>query len=96
MASETHLDRVLGYIDIGRNSGARLVTGGGRPAGQDRGWFVEPTVFADVDNDDQLAREEVFGPVLAVIPFDDDEDAIRIAKTRRSPDTRRRLGRPTR
>ena len=52
----------------------------GRPAGQDRGWFVEPTVFADVDNSGRLAREEVFGPVMAMIPFNDDEDAIAIAK----------------
>lgn len=79
MASESHLARVLGYIDVGRSSGARLVAGGGRPAGQDRGWFVEPTVFADVDNNDQLAREEVFGPVVAMIPFDDDDEAVRIA-----------------
>ncbi|MET0188391.1 MAG: aldehyde dehydrogenase [Pseudonocardia sediminis] len=79
MASQTHLERVMGYIDVGRNSSARLVTGGGRPADQDRGWFVEPTVFADVDNNDQLAREEVFGPVFAVIPFDSDDDAVRIA-----------------
>ncbi|MBW0105599.1 aldehyde dehydrogenase [Pseudonocardia sp. KRD291] len=79
MASQTHLDRVMGYIDVGRNSSARLVTGGGRPADQDRGWFVEPTVFADVDNNDQLAREEVFGPVFAMIPFDSDSDALRIA-----------------
>ena len=79
MASEQHLQRVLGYIDIARNSSARLVSGGGRPAGQDRGWFVEPTVFADVDNSDRLAREEVFGPVMAMIPFSDDEDAIAIA-----------------
>src|SRR5580698_10364303 len=79
MASEQHLNRVLGYIDIARNSSARLVSGGGRPADQDRGWFVEPTVFADVTNTDRLAREEVFGPVMAMIPFDDDEDAIAIA-----------------
>ena len=79
MASKTHLERVQGYIDIGKASGARLVTGGGRPAGLDRGWFVEPTVFADVDNSDQLAREEVFGPVYAVMPYDTEEDAIRIA-----------------
>ena len=79
MASEKHLQRVLGYIDVARNSEARLVSGGGRPTSQDRGWFVEPTVFADVSNDDRLAREEVFGPVMAVIPFDDDADAIRIA-----------------
>lgn len=79
MASEAHLERVLGYIDIARDSAARLVTGGGRPAGQDRGWFVEPTVFADVDNNDRLAREEVFGPVMAVIPYDGDDEAVRIA-----------------
>jgi aldehyde dehydrogenase (NAD+) len=79
MASEQHLQRVLGYIDIARNSNARLVSGGGRPASQDRGWFVEPTVFADVDNNDRLAREEVFGPVMAMIPFDDDDDAVAIA-----------------
>ena len=80
MASETHLDRVMGYIDVGRNSSARLVTGGGRPAGPARGWFVAPTVVADVDNNDQLAREEVFGPVMAVIPFDGgDDEAVRIA-----------------
>jgi acyl-CoA reductase-like NAD-dependent aldehyde dehydrogenase len=79
MASEQHLNRVLGYIGVGRDSNARLVAGGGRPADQDRGWFVEPTVFADVDNSDRLAREEVFGPVMAVIPFDDDDDAVAIA-----------------
>jgi len=79
MASEQHLDRVLGYIEVGRDSDARLVAGGGRPAGQDRGWFVEPTVFADVKNSDALAREEVFGPVMAVIAFDDDDDAVSIA-----------------
>ncbi|MGD0068780.1 MAG: aldehyde dehydrogenase [Streptosporangiaceae bacterium] len=66
-------------IDIARHSNARLVSGGGRPAGQDRGWFVEPTVFADVDNSDRLAREEVFGPVMAMIPFGDDDDAVAIA-----------------
>jgi aldehyde dehydrogenase (NAD+) len=79
MASEQHLNRVLGYIDIANNSSARLVAGGGRPADQDRGWFVEPTVFADVDNSDRLAREEVFGPVMAMIPFGDDDDAVAIA-----------------
>ena len=79
MASEKHLNRVLGFIDVAKDSDARLVSGGGRPKSQDRGWFVEPTIFADVKNSDRLAREEVFGPVMAVIPFDDDEDAIRIA-----------------
>lgn len=79
MATSTHLDRVLGHIEVAKKSNARLVAGGGRPAGQDGGWFVEPTVFADVDNNDTLAREEVFGPVIALLPFDDDEDAVRIA-----------------
>ncbi|MGY1813609.1 aldehyde dehydrogenase [Blastococcus sp. SYSU D00820] len=79
MVSEQHLDRVLGFIADARTSGARLVTGGGRPAGLERGWFVEPTVFADVDNHDRLAREEVFGPVMAVIPVEDDDDAVRVA-----------------
>lgn len=79
MASEVHMNRVLAHIEIARAGGARLATGGGRPAGHDRGWFVEPTVFADVDNNDRIAREEVFGPVLAVIAYDDDEDALRIA-----------------
>jgi acyl-CoA reductase-like NAD-dependent aldehyde dehydrogenase len=79
MASEQHLQRVLSHIDAARDSNARLVAGGGRPAGQDRGWFVEPTVFADVDNNDPLAREEVFGPVLAVIGYDSDEQAVAIA-----------------
>jgi betaine-aldehyde dehydrogenase len=79
MASERQQDRVLGYIDIARNSDARLVCGGGRPEGLDRGWFVAPTVFADVKNSDRLATEEVFGPVMAVIPFDGDDEAVRIA-----------------
>src|SRR3954451_139061 len=79
MATRGHLERVLGYVEIARNSNARLVTGGGRPEHLDRGWFVQPTVFADVDNADRLAREEVFGPVMALIPFDDDDDAVRIA-----------------
>ncbi|MGQ0626385.1 MAG: aldehyde dehydrogenase [Sporichthyaceae bacterium] len=79
MASKAHLNRVLGFIDTARNSDARLVTGGGRPTGKDRGWFVEPTVFADVKNTDHLAREEVFGPVMAVIPYDGDDEAVAIA-----------------
>ena len=79
MVSERQRERVLGYIDGARGGAARLVAGGGRPAGLDRGWFVEPTVFADVSNDDVIAREEVFGPVMAVIPFDGDEEAVAIA-----------------
>ncbi|MGZ7011764.1 MAG: aldehyde dehydrogenase family protein [Acidimicrobiales bacterium] len=72
-------ERVLGYIDKGVEEGARLVLGGGRPADLPKGWFVEPTLFADVTNDMTIAREEIFGPVLVVIPFDDDDDAVRIA-----------------
>jgi len=70
---------VPGGIAKGRGDGARLVTGGGRPVGQDRGWFVEPTVFADVDNSATIAQEEIFGPVLSVIAYDGEDDAIRIA-----------------
>ncbi|MFJ9173792.1 aldehyde dehydrogenase [Streptomyces sp. NPDC102360] len=77
--SRAQRDRIEGYIAKGRQDGARLVAGGGRPAGLDRGWFVEPTVFADVDNTSVIAREEIFGPVLAVTRYDDDQDAVRIA-----------------
>ena len=72
-------ERVLGYIEKGIEEGARLVLGGGRPADLPKGWFVEPTLFADVDNEMTIAREEIFGPVLVVIPFEDDDDAVRIA-----------------
>jgi aldehyde dehydrogenase (NAD+) len=71
--------RVLDYIDIGKREGARLVCGGGRPAHLSRGYYVEPTIFADVTNDMRIAREEIFGPVLVVIAYEDDEDAVRIA-----------------
>jgi aldehyde dehydrogenase (NAD+) len=79
LISERQRDRVLGYIDKGKAEGARLVCGGGRPAHLDKGWYVEPTLFADVDNSMTIAREEIFGPVLVMIPFDDDDDAVRIA-----------------
>ena len=72
-------DRVLGYIEKGVAEGARVVVGGGRPAHLERGYYVEPTLFADVDNSMTIAREEIFGPVLVVIPFEDDDDAVRIA-----------------
>ncbi|MCA4135380.1 aldehyde dehydrogenase [Arthrobacter sp. M4] len=71
--------RVEEYILKGSQEGARLVRGGGRPAGLDRGWFVEPTVFADVDPGATIAQEEIFGPVVAVIPYRDEEEAIAIA-----------------
>jgi aldehyde dehydrogenase (NAD+) len=77
--SEKQRERVLGYIEKGIEEGARLVLGGGRPSHLEKGWFVEPTLFADVDNSMTIAQEEIFGPVLAVIPFDDDDDAVRIA-----------------
>ena len=82
MASALHRDRVEGFIDKGRGEGARLVTGGGR-SDRDRGWFVTPTVFADVDNRSAIAQEEIFGPVLAVIRYGDIDDAVRIANDSR-------------
>ncbi len=72
-------DRVLGYVDKGVAEGARLVRGGKRPEHLPKGWFVEPTLFADVDNTMTIAREEIFGPVLVVIPYADEDDAVRIA-----------------
>ena len=79
MATAGHRDRVEGYIAKGRDEGGRITTGGGRPADQDRGWFVQPTVFADVDNTATISREEIFGPVLSVIGYDNDDDAVAIA-----------------
>ena len=70
---------MLGYIDKAVQEGASLVTGGGRPAHLERGWFVEPTVFGNVDNSATIAREEIFGPVLSVIPAKDERDAVRVA-----------------
>jgi aldehyde dehydrogenase (NAD+) len=78
LVSERQRDRVENYIGIGRREGARIVAGGGRPAGRDDGWFVEPTVFADVDNRSTIAQEEIFGPVLTITPFDDDDEALRL------------------
>jgi aldehyde dehydrogenase (NAD+) len=71
--------RVLGYIEKGKEEGARLLLGGGVPENLEKGYWVEPTIFTDVTNDMTIAREEIFGPVLAVIPYDDEEEAIRIA-----------------
>jgi aldehyde dehydrogenase (NAD+) len=79
LISKRQQDRVLDYIRIGKEEGARLVLGGGIPAGMEKGFFVEPTVFADVTNDMRIAQEEIFGPVLCVIGFDTDEEAIAIA-----------------
>jgi len=79
LVAERQRDRVEGYIEKGRAEGARLVLGGGRPAGLDTGWYVEPTVFADVDNKMTIAQEEIFGPVLSVIPYDTVDEAVDIA-----------------
>jgi betaine-aldehyde dehydrogenase len=80
LVSREQFDRVRQYQDIGKRE-AKLATGGGRATGGvlDRGYFVEPTIFYDVDNSARIAREEIFGPVAAVIPFDDEEDALKIA-----------------
>lgn len=79
LASAEHRERVEGFIAKGRSEGARLALGGGRPADIDRGWFVEPTVFADVDNSSTIAQQEIFGPVLSVIKYDGDDEAVKIA-----------------
>jgi len=80
MTSEVQQRRVQDYIRIGVEEGARLVTGGpGVPEGLEGGYYVRPTLFADVDNSMRIAQEEIFGPVLVVIPYDDEADAIRIA-----------------
>ena len=71
--------RVLDYIALGKAEGARVLLGGGCPAHIDKGFYVEPTVFVDANNEMRIAREEIFGPVLVVIPYDDEEDAVRIA-----------------
>jgi gamma-glutamyl-gamma-aminobutyraldehyde dehydrogenase len=79
MITRGHLDRVLGYIEAGRSEGARLVTGGGRVLEDSGGHFVAPTIFDDATNDMRIAREEIFGPVLTVIPFDTEDEALAIA-----------------
>ena len=79
LASIAQRDRVEGYIAKGKAEGAKVVIGGGRPAAQEKGWFVEPTIFADVDNNHTIAQEEIFGPVLSLIKYTDDDDAVRIA-----------------
>jgi acyl-CoA reductase-like NAD-dependent aldehyde dehydrogenase len=79
LVAERQRDRVEGYLALAKDAGARAVAGGGRPPSLPKGWYVEPTVLADVDNDMRVAREEIFGPVLCLIPFDDEDDAARIA-----------------
>jgi len=79
VVSARQRERIEGYIEKGRAEGARVTAGGSRPAEQERGFFVEPTIFADVDNTHTIAREEIFGPVLAVIPYGSDDEAVAIA-----------------
>lgn len=79
LVSRRQRDRVEGYLAAGLAEGARTVLGGGRPAGLPRGWYIEPTIFVDVGNDMTVAREEIFGPVMSVIRYDTDEEAVRIA-----------------
>jgi betaine-aldehyde dehydrogenase len=81
VVAERQRTRIEGYLDSGREEGATVAIGGGRPGGSDfaKGWYVEPTVFSDVDNKMKIAQEEIFGPVLVVIPYDGDENAVDIA-----------------
>jgi len=79
LVAERQRDRVQGFLDAGTSAGARAVVGGGTPVHLEKGWYIEPTVFADVTNDMEIAREEIFGPVLSVITYDDEADAVRTA-----------------
>ena len=81
VVAERQRTRIEGYLDSGREEGATVAIGGGRPGGSDfaKGWYVEPTVFSDVDNKMKIAQEEIFGPVLVVIPYDGDDNAVDIA-----------------
>ncbi|HMN46845.1 MAG TPA: aldehyde dehydrogenase family protein [Povalibacter sp.] len=79
LISRRQLERVKGYVELGKQEGARLLAGGNVRTDKGGGFFIEPTCFVDVRNDMRIAQEEIFGPVLVVIPFEDDEDAIRIA-----------------
>ena len=79
LISERQRDRVQSYLDLAISEGGRFACGGGRPADRDKGFFIEPTVIAGLDNTARVAREEIFGPVLTVIAHDGDDDAIRIA-----------------
>jgi betaine-aldehyde dehydrogenase len=79
VATRVQRDRVEGYIAKGKAEGGKLATGGGRPRHLSRGYFIEPTVFGNVNNKSTIAQEEIFGPVVAVIPADSDEQAVEIA-----------------
>ncbi|MFE3934253.1 aldehyde dehydrogenase family protein [Streptomyces goshikiensis] len=79
LVAERQRRRSLDYIRLGQEEGAKVLTGGSRPAGLERGWYVEPTLFGDVDNSMRIAREEIFGPVVCLIPYGDEAEAVRIA-----------------
>lgn len=79
LVAERQRDRVEGYLKLALEAGAKVAAGGGRPADLPKGWYVEPTILTEVDNSMRVAREEIFGPVLCFIPYDDDDDAVRIA-----------------
>ena len=79
LITKSHMEKVLGYIDAGRAEGARTVTGGGRVREDSGGWFVSPTIFDRATNEMRIAREEIFGPVLSVIEFEGEDEAIAIA-----------------
>jgi betaine-aldehyde dehydrogenase len=79
LASRRQRDRVEGYIATGLGEGAKVVLGGGRPAGIERGWFIEPTIFVQVDNSMTIAQEEIFGPVLAVMSYRTEDEAVAVA-----------------
>lgn len=79
VVSKKQFDRVMSYIELGQQEGARLLAGGKARPDKGNGFFIEPTCFVDVRNDMRIAQEEIFGPVLVVIPYEDDEDAVRIA-----------------
>ena len=80
-ANEPQFNRILSFIEAAKTDGARLVAGGGRAEGPglDAGFFIQPTIFADVRNDMKVAAEEIFGPVLSIIPFADEDEAVQIA-----------------
>lgn len=81
LVAERQLERVLGFIDRGKRDGAKLVTGGGRPKSPNRGYYVEPTIFTDVDPKSELAQEEIFGPVVCAFRFKDESEAVKLANS---------------
>ena len=79
LISQEHRDKVEGYIEIGKNEGAKLAFGGDRPSSLEKGWYLNPTIFVDAKNNMRICQEEIFGPVISVITVSDDDEAIRVA-----------------